>query len=410
MNHFHYSSHIRSLHKPRFGYFKGRISTGFKALFVGDIFVSIGIVLFDVFFPIFIYVLLGNNIQAVAGYFLATYILHIILIFALTGELNKFGFRRALRLSSLVGALFFLSVFLLKGDNLWLMLPISVFCISLFRVLHWIPYNIDFAKFSNKKDRGKEISGTNAALSLVGIFTPIFAGYVVFNFGFNVLFLFGTLVYLLTYLPYLFLPRTNEKFSWSKKKMFKKILSSENRKAALIFFADGAETALSVFVWPIFIYVLLDGNLFDVGLISALVVGAMIFLQLIAGKYIDDESCNRDLMMKRGGFLYAAGWLLKIFAATALHIFIFDALHRFSRIFYRTPFETYVTEKSCEQKHLMDEYFVFREIALISGRVFMSILVIAMAFFVSVQWIFVLGALAALFLTYVHNQLKCSLR
>jgi hypothetical protein len=322
----------------------------------------------------------------------------------LPNSLNKFGFKKALQFSTLIGVFYYLSIFLLKENNILLILPITMFLISFWRFLYWVPYNIDFAKFTNVKDRGKEIGFIEAMLSLIGIVTPIIAGFVIVQLGFNFLFLIGCLIFFLSFFPLIKLPKTREKFTWQRSDILKKVFLKKNRKLALFFFLDGAETVLGVFVWPIFVYELLEGNYLEIGAIASLVVLFTMVLQLTAGKLVDK---NKGKVIKTGGICYAIGWFLKIFATTSLHIFLFDALHQFTKVFYRIPLDTLVFETAFKQKRLIDEFNIFRQICLFLGRLAMVGLVIFLSLFISsIGWIFILGVFVVLFISIFHKKIQ----
>ena len=404
MDHFELSQHHPS---KKHHYFEKDLSVGFKCLIANRTITNIGTGLFSIFLPIFLYVTVGENIRYLAFYYLASYLMSLLFVSTLHHGLNRLGFKRAIALSTIVGAFYYLAVFLLKPNNFLVIMPIMVFLIASWRFLYWIPYNIDFAKFTTRKDRGKGVGLVEAMLSFVGILTPILAGFIISKFNFNVLFLAGILIFLLSYLPLVKLPRTKERFSWSTTQFLKKIIAKKNRKLTLFFFLDGAEGILAAFVWPIFIYELLQGNYLEIGIISSLVVAATAILQLIAGKIVDKK---KGRMIKTGGFFYALGWLLKVFAITAVHVFVFDAFHRFMKVFYRIPLDTLVFETAFKQKHFIDEFNIFRQFCLFSGGSTMTIMIILLSFFTtSINWIFILGTAIVFFISLFYKKIQDSL-
>ncbi len=404
MEHFELSQkkHLRKEH-----YFEENLSVGFKCLIANRTITNIATGLFSVFLPIFLYITLGENIRYLAFYYLATYLSSLFLISTLHKSLNKFGFKKAIGVSTLIGAIYYLAIFLLKADNFLIIMPIMIFLIAFWRFLYWIPYNIDFAKFTTKKDRGKGVGLIEAILSFVGILTPILAGFIIARFGFNLLFLAGVLIFGLSYIPLIKLPQTKERFSWSTSQFFKKIIAPKNRKLTYFFFLDGAEGVLASFVWPVFIYELLKGNYLEIGIISSLVVLTTAFLQLIAGKIVDKKTGR---MIKTGGFFYALGWLLKVFAITAFHVFIFDAFHRFMKVFYRIPLDTLVFETAFKQKHFIDEFNIFRQFCLFLGGSAMALLIILLSFFnTSINWIFLVGTIIVFLISVFYKKIQDAL-
>jgi len=398
--------HFNSHHVQRPHYFEGNVSGGFKRLLANRVITNIGTGLFSVFLPIFLYITLGKSLQYVALYYLSTYVFSLILVSTIPQSFNKFGFRKALQISTLIGALYYLAVFLLNADNFWFILPIMSFLLAFWRFLYWIPYNIDFAKFTSKKDRGKELGLMEAGISLVGIVTPLIAGLIISRFGFNPLFFIGIIIFILSLIPLIKIPATNESFSWDRKSFLKKAFDKKNRKLALFFTLDGAESRIAAFVWPIFVYELLQGNYLEIGIISTLVVTTTMILQLLAGKIVDKKEGK---LIKAGGFFYATGWFLKIFAATAFHVFVFDAFHSFMKVFYRIPLDTLVFETAFNQKHLIDEFNVFRQFWLFVGSILMSLLVIVAASLTnSISLIFISGMIAVFFISIFYKKIQDS--
>ena len=104
-------------------YLQGKISSGFVALFSNKITTNIATGLFGIFLPIFLYQTFNCDIRYVAGYYLVSSFLYLVVIAFGAKFLNRFGFRNALRWSSFVGALYYLGFYFLQADNLWLITP-----------------------------------------------------------------------------------------------------------------------------------------------------------------------------------------------------------------------------------------------------------------------------------------------
>lgn len=376
-------------------YFDIPLSSGFVALYTGKTIAMAVTALLGIFLPIFLYELFGNNFQLVIFYYTITSFFYGITVFFGARFLNKFGFRRALRTSVILGALFYGIFYFINLDNLHYLIPFSILVVTFYRLLYWLPYHVDFAKFTDKRDRARQVSVLEASRHILGIFIPIIAGYIVARFSFDVLFLIGVILFLVSGIPYLMIPRTREKFSWSLSETWQQFFSKEKRKVVLAYFAYGAETVVGIVVWPIFIYQLLKGNYFQVGAISTLIIGFAVILQLALGKYIDLKSA-KEKVLGWGSVFYALGWLIKIFIETAFQIFVVGAYHSVSRIFLQTPFNALSYEIAADQGHYVDEFTVLHQMADSLGRAFMGILVIIVSFYLAIQWTFLLAALAAI--------------
>ncbi len=376
-------------------YFDRALSRGFVSLYIGKTIVLIATALFGIFLPIFLYDLFGQDLRMAVIYYGVGYLLYGLTVSFGAKFLNGFGFRRALRVSVLLGASFYAIFYFIDAENAKYLIPFSILVLVFFRLFYWVPYHVDFAKFTNKKTRGRQVSVLNASRLAAGVFIPLAAGYVISHFGFNVLFLIAIILYLVSGIPYLVIPRTREKFSWSFLETWKQFFSRERRKMVLAYMADGAENIVGLVIWPIFIYQLLNGDYFKVGAISTFIIGITVVAQLLLGKRMDLDSSKKGVL-KWGSFLYSAGWVIKIFITTAFHIFMVGAYHSIAKIFLRTPFDALTYEIAADQGHFVDEFTVLHEIAINFGRALMVILIVAASFYFAIQWTFILAAAAAI--------------
>jgi len=386
-------------------YFDGRVSHGFVSLYTGKTIIMVASGLLGLFMPIFIYNLFGKNFQYTALYFAIGYFLYAIAVTMGAKSLNRFGFRRSLRISILLGIFYYLIFYFIKDDNLIYLIPLAVIVLLFFRLSYWLPYHVDFAKFTSKKNRGRQVAAIQTTRTIMGIFLPILAGFIIMQFGFKVLFIMAMVLYLVSGIPYLTIPRTREKFSWTFLETWQKFFSKKYRKTALAFMADGAEKTVAVVIWPIFIYQLLQGDYLKVGAISTFIIGVTVILQLILGKSID-KKLKKEKVLKFGSIFYALGWVIKIFITTAFHIFAVGIYHNFMRIFTKMPFDTLTYEAAADQEHYVDEFTVLHEIAVNIGKTSILILIIFGLMFFAIQWVFLLAAIASIGLNLFSTKIE----
>jgi len=375
-------------------YLDHKISKGFKALYKSRIIIYIATGLLGLYVPIFLFDLFGQSLRSVAMFYLVGNLIYGGTVMYGAKWLNKVGFRKSLQVASLFGSAYFSLFYFINGDNLKLLIPLIIIVLSIYRLLYWIPYHVDFAKFSSKKDRGREISLVGATSNIVAIFTPILAGFVITKFSFQTLFIIAVFLYAFSVIPLFKIPRTREKFTWTVKKTWQKFFSKERRPEVMALMADGAEGSIGTIVWPIFMFQILNGDYLKLGFISTIIIGATIILQLIVGKYTD-KNISRKKLLKFGSTFYAIGWIIKIFIATAFQIFVVDAYQKLMKIFMRTPFDAMIYEKAADEGHYVDEFTVIREMAINFGRSLMLLLVIIFSLFTDIQITFILGAIAA---------------
>jgi len=386
-------------------YFDGKISHGFVSLYTGKTITMIAAGLLGIFMPILLFELFGQNFKYTALYYAASYFLYPFALFFLVRFLNKFGFRRALRTSVFMGAAYYLLFYFVDKANWLYFIPAVLIVVTLFRLFYWTPYHVDFAKFTDPKNRGREVSAISATRETIGIFIPIIGGFVISRFGFDALFVTGIILYLVSGIPYLSIPRTREKFTWSYSQTLKNLFSRKHRKEMIAFASDGAETTAMIIIWPIFIFQILEGDYLKVGAISTFVIAFSVIAQLIIGKKIDTNLGKRKIL-KFGSIFSSISWLIKIFIETTFQIFVIGSIHNLSRIFSRTPFQTLSYELAADQGHYVDEYTVIRELAINFGRVFIMIIAAVVSIWLPINYLFVLAAVASVLLNLLRKNIQ----
>jgi len=397
-------------------YFKGRISRGFFAIYSGRMVLRISGAMLGIFMPIFLYDLFDFDIRYVLGYYFFGSFLYAVTVAWGAKYLNRIGMRRALLISTFFGILYYIIFYLInhyfvvrnvifdeQGRNILIVIFILIVVNNFWKMLYWVPLHVDIAKFTNKTNRGKELGLVAATSIFLEALMPLFAGWILLIYDFGVLFIIAIVIFLISLIPFSSLPRTREHFSWGYWQSWKEFFSRKRRRVVLAYISDGAENVVGVIVWPIFIWEILEGSYFSVGALTALVVFISIFLQLFIGDFSDKKDKNK--MIKMGNFLYAIGWIAKIFVATAFHIFIISTYHNFAKLFARTPFDTLTYEKAADEGHYVDEFTVIHEIAIAAGKCLMIIFVFLLVGYLGINWTFVLAAFASLAMNFLTDDI-----
>ncbi|MFH1978792.1 MAG: MFS transporter [Patescibacteria group bacterium] len=385
-------------------YFDGKISHGFVSLYVGKTIVMITGGLLGLFLPVFLFNLFNQNFQHVIIFYGVGYLLYGITVFLGVRFLNKFGFRRALRLSVILGALFYVIFYFLDQTNWHYLIPLVIIVLTLYRVCYWLPYHVDFAKFTNKKNRSRQISAINATRGVLGIFLPLISGLLISKFGFDMLFIIAIVLYLASGIPYFTIPRTKEKFSWGYKQTVQNFFSKKYKKQMFAFAADGAETTIALVVWPIFIFQILNGDYLKMGLISTLIIGITVVLQLILGNKLDKEA-KKEKVLKFGTIFSAVSWIIKAFVISAFQVFLIGAFHNLMKIFTKIPFEALTYEIAADEGHFVDEFTVLHEVAINIGKTLAIILAIMLSMFFSISLVFLIAAVASICLNLLRKSM-----
>ncbi len=360
--------------------------------------------LLGIFLPIFLFTFFHQSLNAVMMYYGVSSFLYALMLAFGGMWINRFGIQRSLRLSTIFGVLYYGIFYFLHPGNAVLLLTLSLGALTFYRILYWIPYHIDFAKFSSRVQRGRELSLLSVTENVIGIAIPVVGGFLITRFGFDALFVIAILFYGVSLFPFLLLPKTTEAFSWSYRETWQQLFAPARRRTIFAFMADGAESIVDTVVWPIFLFKLLQGNYLQVGALSTLIVASTIIAQLIVGKSVDRLAGNDERLLRAGSILYAVGWLFKVFIATAFQVFIVGTYHSISKIVQKIPFDTLTYEVAADQGHYVDEFTVLHEMAIHIGKVLMSLLVVGVAFALPLQWTFLLAAIAAMGLSVMRAQ------
>lgn len=374
---------------------KAHLSQGYVALFSGRILQFIGLWLVGLFIPVYLLQAYDGKIEYVIYYYIAGNVLYGALLPMSEHTLNKIGLRRSLKVSVFFSAFYMLCLNYIEMNVLVLSI-ISMISVVIFRLLFWLPYHVDMAKFTDKTNRGMGVSIMWATRSALSVLMPVISGLLLKYFGFGIVFYIAIVIYISSLIPYIKLPRTKERYSWGYFETWKHFFSKNNRKLVLANIANGAENTVGLIIWPIFIWQLFEGDYLKVGAVSSLIVLVSIVLQLVVGKYTD--KFDKRKMIHWGSAFYAFGWIAKVFVLSPFHVFIVGAYHGFAGIFKDTPFDALVYELMADRGHFVDEYTALKEMAIQIGKVLMLVAVLIVATTFGLNWAFALAAFASLFI------------
>jgi MFS family permease len=347
------------------------------------------------FLPVFLYLIYDQNIYYVIYYFLFGYLAYFFTCPIGARVMSKINLKRTLIISIPFLVLHYVCFYYFESSILIFSVA-SLLFLTVFRMFYWVPYHTDFAEFTDRRNRGKQISFLAAIASLVSIAVPFAGGFILDQFDFKILFVVVILLISVSVIPFLLTRSVYEKYSFGYWETFKKLFDKKNRRMLLAYGADGAENSVGVVLWPIFVWQILDGKYLMIGIISSVVVLITIIVQLSMGKFTDQM--RKKKLMRTGSILYALGWLIKAFVSTGFQVFIASTYHSFATIVMRTPFDALMYEKAADSGHYVDEYTVLREMAISLGRVIILGFILVVIALGGMKLAFPLAALISLFI------------
>lgn len=372
------------------------LSFDIKALFSNRLLQRISIGLLGLFLPIFLFEHLNYSIQSVILFYIISSALYIFLIPLGAMSMSRLGLKHSMMIATVFLAGYYLS-FYFFDFNFIFFLALALIMVNLFRIFYWVPYHTDFTEFTNSKRRGRQVGFLNAIIILVGIILPILAGFIIERFGFNIIFLMSVGITLISIIPLFLIKKVCEEYSYSYFQTFREVFKPANRKLLIGYGADGAQTAIGLVIWPIFIYQLLNEQYFAVGAISSAIILATVILNLVMGS-ISDKISKRHLI-KIGTIFFSLGWFLKAFIQTGFQIFVVDSYHSFAGAVRGVPFSAFIYQEMADSGHYIDEYTVVREISLNIGKMLILIASFILIGFIGLNWIFLLAAIVSLFVS-----------
>ena len=376
-------------------YIDGGIPGGVKAILSHRVLLRLAGAFTTLYVPIFLYLKTGRDIVTILLFFGILSLIYALLLPFTRYVLKFFSLRAAMTVAMVLNALYYL-IFIFFDSNLTALFVLAGAFLVAFRMFYWIPYHVEVAEITEKKKRGRLVAIIQSGIQMIDIFLPVVGAAVITRLSYNWLFVFAVLIIFTSISPLWKLPKIKEKFEFSYNETWKELVNKKNRKMVRSYFADGAQNFVGVCIWPIFIYEVLDGNLLDVGLLSAGVVLVTVVLRLFIGKYVDQKKSGK--IFKVGKWMFISGWVFKALIQSATAIFLAGAYHSFSNVLMRVSYDAKMYDTAADQGHYVDEYTVLREISINIARVFTMIVIIVLLQFFSLFIAFIFAAVISMLL------------
>lgn len=380
------------------------LSKNLGAIYGNRFLIQTGFAVITVFLPTFFYLEFGKSLATVVAIYIAAFALHGLLTPLTAKLISRIGMR-----TNMIIALVPFLLLALTALAFWDLAPsvaVGVFIVSwaVYRALYWVPYHVEVTTFLDQCHRGRQVSFFTNAVSAALVFAPLAGGFLIENFSFSYAFALSIALMIASLVPLMFMRESHEEYSFGYLETFQKLFSKKNRTLLIAFAGDGAQNIVNVIFWPVFIYLIMNGDFAAVGIVSALVVLATLVLRFFAGEFID--KANKQHILLISSIIYTTGWFLKIFTQSAVQIFLFDAYHQAGRAVHRVSFDAGTYEQSADNGHYVDEFTALKEIAMNIGRILMLALGGLLAAVVGIQIAFFLAAGASLLMVLLNRGIK----
>ena len=266
-------------------YKKIGFSKGLISLYSGKLLMDFGMKIFSLFLPIFLYQQF-KDINIVIAYFVVTSLGYFLLGAWGARLINHIGIKASLIIATLWRIPYFWAFYNFT-DNPWAYLVLAAVSVSMVRTFFWLPFHTESALLTDKKHRGKQMGILFSAASLLSIAAPAVGGFVIANWSFGSLVIMAVIFVVSSIIPFFFLPRTKEEYSWSYIETFKYFFHPYNQRMEIAYMSKGLVDVVQAVFWPIFIFSILDEKFQAVGLITAGVLLVGLILRLFIGGLLD---------------------------------------------------------------------------------------------------------------------------
>lgn len=365
-------------------------------LFLNSLSWGFALGMLGLFLPIFLFERFNYSVQSVLIFYMISSALFGFLVPLGAKIMSKIGLKKSSILAMPFLAGYCLSLYYFESQRLFIFLIFAILTVNLFRMLYWTPYHIEFTKFTFQKDRGRQIAYLSSFGFIIGVIAPFLAGFIIDQLGFAVLFIISMLIVSFSIIPLFFIRPVKEEYSFTYFQTFKEVFSRKNWRMLVGYGSDAAQGIVSIAIWPIFIFGILEESYVAVGGVTAAAILATIILNMIMGTLADIK--KKRTLIKIGSSLYALGWIIKMFVANAFQIFVVHTYHTFANTARIIPFTAFVYEQMADQGHYIDEYTVLREVSMNIGRILMLVVCFVLLGYIGLTWTFLLAALASLFI------------
>ena len=328
---------------------------------------SFALSMISIFIPIFL-LKLNYSLTSVLIFYAILNATHALFIIPATKISSKYGFKHSILYSIPILIIFYLALFTLEQFNWPIYLLAVIFGIS--NSLFWMGYHVDFSKFSDKENRGKEVGMTKIVSLIFHVLGPVIGGLILTFIGFEALFATVSVLLIASAIPLFFSKDIHESIPFSIKGIFK----GQKIKDTLAFAGHGIESGISSVIWPIFIFFTILNNFTTLGLVSSLSILLSLVFVFIVAKFSD---IHRKLVLKIGALLNTIIWGVKFFVKTTFQVFIVDSFYGISQTLISIPFDALSYDKA--NKSNIVKFIMFREMTVQAGRVTLFLIMTVIA-------------------------------
>jgi hypothetical protein len=294
---------------------------------------NFGFTLISIFVPIYLYTLGYSIIQILFYYFLNS--LYFLLLSYFGAKIvSKIGVHHSILYSTIPIIVYFLGLRVLpEYPILYYFLPL-IFAMR--RVVYNYSYHLCFLTYSSKKNRGKQLSFKTIFNNLIGITAPAIGGLIASIYGFNTLYLIGSIILLIGVIPLFRNKELRFKPKFNFRGLVKDVLGEDGE--LISFSGYGIEFEIGRILWPIFVFLIVV-SVADYGILTSLTTLISLLIFYFVGVITDKYSKSRLLII--GSVLKCFSWVFRIFANTYNRILGIESYKKITDQVLHIPWDAY---------------------------------------------------------------------
>jgi MFS family permease len=345
---------------------KTSISFGFNRILTMVSINNFATSLISVFIAIYL-IEIGYSLQWVIYYLMIHHAVLLMGVFLAVFISNKIGLVKVFIIRLIFLIAYLLLLFLLPT------LPLLFFVIPILSgiesAFYWTPLNILLVRKTEQKTMGKSFSRFLVIPKIISFIAPILAAFIIFQYGFSVLFIITILIFILSTLP--LLPLESEKtsfiFTWKRTRE----IYTNNKNFFIPEIIDNLAEDTMVF-WFILVFFSLS-NVFHVGAIASTVAVTSIIFTIILGKLTD--SWDKHKLITIGAIGLSLAWifnfLIGAFTTIPWLFYVGTVFVSFAMKIFLIPYGSLLYNRARKDDA---QFLVLREIPTILGRQILFIL------------------------------------
>jgi MFS family permease len=309
-----------------------------------------------IFIPAYLWGL-GFSIRGIAFFYIVYFFFVAVFVPFCFKAAAKWGIKHNMIAGLLISLVYIYLLYLVKyGFPFWIAAVIG----ALYVAYYWSGFHADFARFTVKKETGKELGSIRFLSEMFSLAGPLAGALILTRFNFTVLMFIVGFFILLSILPLLI---SRDRYAPYRFR-FRDIFSERNTKYILSFEATGIINVVAEMAWPLFIFISLHTYI-SLGAIVTVTSVLVAFLTLYIGQLADYLKTSKIVVA--GSTFHSLLWIIRYFVSAAYSIFFVNLGSSISYMMFDLPYNKFVYHRAIKEKN-QTEFFIMREWSMVVGR------------------------------------------